>query len=117
MAAIRRHGILRQGESAVMLQDQLEQHLRNLKAESGAGQTILTDLETRKTALMDPLGFYRKGEFSEHTSTIGYQKFNSLETPRSPNSTFATDFFAYMNFAPSIVTHICERLSRRINPC
>jgi len=38
-----------------MLQEQLEQRLRDLKAEYAAGQTMLTDLETRQATLRETL--------------------------------------------------------------
>jgi len=38
-----------------MLREQLEQRVRDLKAEYAAGQTMLTDLETRQATLRDTL--------------------------------------------------------------
>jgi len=38
-----------------MLREQLEQRLRDLKAEYAAGQQMLTDLETRQATLKDTL--------------------------------------------------------------
>src|SRR5262245_19105156 len=48
-------GPLAPGERTFMLRDQLEQRLRDLKAEYAAGQQMLTDLETRQATLRETL--------------------------------------------------------------
>ena len=59
----------------------------------------------------DSCGFCRKFEFSEQNPKIGYQKFNSLQTPK-----LSKKYICDRTFLPPMVAHIYERLSCRINP-